>query len=359
MADEGSKQSSSVSDGDIRGMVTALEPEWRVETIDRSAHGTDFVAVLSVTTPEGPREVVLKAVTAEHMPVAAGRAEPRFLELAAEETTIPVPTVFGYVDDHPAYPSPFFLMEYVEGENHEGREQELSPGPRERIVRDAGRYLAELHDCGPVSGVGRMGYVDGELRVIDPAQRDLDASAMRDVLLDEAEVAVESFESGGYFPEFAENPERFADLVEPIREHLREAIPRLSDLDPVTYSHNDYRYGNLLVGSAGETRAVIDWGNLSAWEPAYNIAYTESMLLSPEQDGEERTTELREAFRSAYTSTREEWTFDAARRERIRLYRLLYHLDAMACLPLWHQDASPEEKDEREREHREFVRQFL
>jgi hypothetical protein len=34
-------------------------------------------------------------------------------------------------------------------------------------------------------------------------------------------------------------------------------------------------------------------------------------------------------------------------------------VDAMACLPLWLQDATPTERDERERQHRTFVPPYL
>lgn len=360
MTGDGSGLDASVADADIREMVEIIKPTWQVEQIDRSEHGTDFVAILWVETPDEQRKVVLKAITSNHMPPAAGRAEPRFLELAAEETSIPVPTVFGYRDDHPTFPTPFYLMAYVNGENYEGREEELTPDPRERIVRDAGRNLAELHEQGPIDGVGRIGYVDGNLQVIDPEKREWGSDEMFDMLLDNAMETLDSFETGGYFPDLAETPDRFADLISPLQEYLTETVPALPEPDPATYCHNDYRYGNLLVDpETGQTKAVIDWGNISAMEPAHNLAYVEAMLVSPEQDGEARAAALREAFRTAYASARDDWTFDSARTERIRVYRLLYRLDAMACLPLWHQDATPEEKDEREREHREFVQEYL
>ena len=110
------------------------------------------------------------------------------------------------------------------------------------------------------------------------------------------------------------------------REYLRNTIPELPDPDPPTYCHGDY---------------------------------TESMLLSPERDGERRTEKLRETFRTAYTEEREDWAFDGARQQRMAVYRLLYRLNAMACLPLWHREATPDERDQREQEHRAFVAQSL
>ncbi len=355
----------TITDEDVRGMVRELEPSWQVDSVTHEEQGTDFVATLEVTTPEGQKQVVLKAVTSEHMPSAAGRAEPRFLEFAASKTSIPVPTVFGCCDDHPAYPTPFFVLSYVEGENYENQGHTLQSDVRERILSQAGTHLAELHELGPLSEIGRLGYIDGEIQPIESGQQRQNSTAQRsnamlDRFLANGEHTLDALLDGGYFPELADDPERFADLVPPLREYLRKAIPELPNPDPPTYCHGDYRYGNLLVDpDSGEIRAVIDWGQITALEPAHNLAYAESMLLSPERDGERRTEELRETFRTAYTEERDDWAFDTARRQRMEVYRLLYRLDAMACLPLWHQDATPDERDQREQEHRAFVAGYL
>jgi aminoglycoside phosphotransferase (APT) family kinase protein len=351
---------TTVTDDQIRGMVERIEPDWEVETIERIPYGTDFIATLTGKTREGTEQVVLKAVTADHMPPAAGRGEARFLDIAARTTAVPVPTVYGHCDDHDTYPSPFYLMDYVEGENYEGRPDELLPDARERIVQEAGRNIARLHELGPVSGVGRMGYADGELQVIDPENRSASTDAVHNHLLDSAEETLDSFDSGGFFPEFAERENRFGDLVEPIREYLRETLPTLPEPGTLTYCHSDYRYGNLLVDpETGETRAVVDWGQMTAHDPVYNIAHTECMLTSPEGDGKQRSQELRGLFRAGYTDVREDWVFDEQRTERMREYRLLYRLNAMACLPLWLKDEPLERRDEREQEHRDFVAQYL
>lgn len=63
--------------------------------------------------------------------------------------------------------------------------------------------------------------------------------------------------------------------------------------------------------------------------------------------------------RTAYAETRDEWSFDAATRERMREYRLTCRVDAMACLPLWYQDATTAEKAKREADHREFLARYL
>jgi len=250
-------------------------------------------------------------------------------------------------------------MEHVEGQNFEGRPTELSPSARAAILRQAGRHLAELHELGPLPAAGRIGLEDGDLAVLDtdefPRYDDF-----RDRVLTNQLETVETPTSGGHFPEYADDPERFADLVPDLREYLRETIPDLPDPDPPTYCHWDYRYGNLLVEpETGEIRAVLDWANLAAADPAYNLAKAEAHLLTPESDDEERTEALRRIFRSASAEARGDWSFDESTRERIREYRLTCRVDAMVCLPLWYQDATPAEKDRREAEHRAFVDRYL
>jgi aminoglycoside phosphotransferase (APT) family kinase protein len=250
-------------------------------------------------------------------------------------------------------------MEHVEGENVEGRPDALSTTAREAILRQTGRHLAELHELGPLPAVGRIGVEDGDLAVLDtdeyPRFEDF-----RDWTLTNQLETVETLADGGHFPEYADDPDRFADLVPDLREYLRESIPDLPEPDPPTYCHWDYRYGNLLVEpTTGEVRAVLDWANLTAADPAYNLAKAEAHLLTPESDDEERTEDLRRIFRSAYAEDREDWSFDESTRERIREYRLTCRVDAMACLPLWYQDATPAEKDRREAEHRAFVDRYL
>lgn len=354
-----SPETAAVSDAAIRGMVATLVPDWRVEAIDRAAHGTDLVAVLNVATPNGPDRAVLKATTAGFVDPVVARAEPRLLERLADATDIPVPAVYAFRDAHPDYPAPFYLMSYETGENFEDRVDTLDQGARETVLREAGEHLADLHRLGPLPAYGTVGVRDGNLTVLetDGYQRYDDFRAK---LLADAEETLESLKDGGFFPELATEPDRFADLVAPLREYLREVVPALPEPAPPRYNFWDYRYGNLLLDpETGETQAVLDWANLSAADPAYNLTKVEGTLLTPARDADSRTATLRERFRTAYTASRADWTFDAAVRERMYVYRLTARLDDMACLPLWYQDATPEERDARAADHRAFVTEYL
>lgn len=350
---------ASVPDESIREMVKVIEPEWHVDTIDRADHGTDLVATLHVSAPGGPSTAVLKARTTDLVDPVVARAEPRFLEMVHEKTSIPVPTIYGYTDDHPDLPAPFLLMSHVEGTNLEGRSEVLGCEARRTVFREAAENLAELHELGPLDHHGTVGVEAGELTVLDsdahPRYDDF-----RDKVLADVDDTLDSLTCGGFFPSLADDPERFADLVPPLRAYLHEVIPDMAEPDPPTYNFWDYRYGNLLLDpDTGELQAALDWANLGSADPAYNLAKVEANLLTPERDGDARTASLRSLFRTTYRASRDDWTFDEATRDRMEIYRLTDRIDDMACLPLWYQDASPEKRDERAAEHRAFVSQYL
>jgi len=346
----------TVPDATVRDMVAALRPDWTVRGIERSDHGTDFVATLAVAAPTGDRRVVLKATTADLVAPEVARAEPRLFEFVDRETRIPVPDVFGYRDEHEALPAPFYLAEHVSGETFEADASALSGRAQRRVIEAAAENLADLHECGPLPAPGTIGVRDGDLAVLDTDEHPR-YDDERDGLYDACMETIDALEDGGYFPALADDPGRFADLTDALREHVESTVPSLPEPDPPTYCHWDYRYGNLLVDpETGETTAVLDWANLSASEPAGNLANVEYHLLDAD-DADESTVEARrEAFRRTYRDARtDDWAFTDDVRERMAAHEFGTRLGAMACLPLWHEDATPAERDAVEADHRAFV----
>jgi len=344
----------------VAGAVTACRDDWTLRSFERIEQGTDFVARVVCDTPTGERRAVLKATVAEWMDPEIARAEPRLFGLVGRETDIPVPTVYGSVDSHGEYPAPCYLVEELPGENFQGRVDALTPAARERVIREAGEYLAALHGLGEQPRVGRVGVSDGELSVLDP-ETEHDGEGGRSLFRAEIDETCDALADGTYFPEYADEPRRFADLAEPLRETLHARADELTEPEPPRYCHWDYRYGNLLVDpETGETVAVLDWANLSVREPVYNLANAESLLLDPGAgDSEARAAELRALFRDSYEAARDGWAFTEAKRARMETYLLGCRAGAMACLPLWLEDATDRQKAEREREHRAYVAEYL
>ncbi|WP_079988917.1 phosphotransferase [Halosegnis longus] len=342
----------------VAGMVAACRDDWTLDSFDRVEQGTDFVARVACSTPKGDRQAVLKATIAEWMAPEIARAEPRLFELVGRETEIPVPEVYGFRDRHDGYPAPFYLVEELPGENLEGRPETLAPAARERVLREAGEHLAALHELGEQPRFGQVGVSDGELAILPT---DHDADSERELFRAGVDETCDALADGTAFPDYADEPDRFADIAEPLRETLHARADALTEPEPPRYCHWDYRYGNLLVDPAtGETTAVLDWANLSVREPVHNLAKVEAHLLDPGgNDSEARARELRALFRDSYESARDGWAFTPAKRDRMETYLLKCRTEAMACLPLWLEDATPREKAKREREHREYVREYL
>jgi len=359
---------SRIPDETLADMVHHLWPGWEVRDVERVEEGVNSTALVAVDTPKGRRTVVLKPSTSDH-PLADGRAraEPRVLSLLDRESDIPVPAVLGSFPGHGALPAPYFLMEYVEGATYDhARAPDLPWSVRRTVFREAGRNLAALHELGPLPAVGDLVGRDGGVSVLDTADSP-SYDAFHDWLLDAYEETLDQLlEDGGYFPDLAEDPSRFAALVPEVRAYLRETVPDLPDPAPPTYCHKDYRYGNLVVDpETGTTRAVLDWANLMSAPPAFNLAIAESKLLKPDLNGDAdaaagRAGELRRALWDGYAARRDGWTFDGATRERLRVYRLAYRLDQMACLPFFARtDPTLDDREARAAEHRAFVQQYL
>ena len=333
---------------DVARMVDAVAPDWRIARVRSSDEGSPDVFFLTVDVPEGRRETVLKTCAGDAVPDAVARAEPRFLELLESETEIPTPKVVGHVDRHPDLPAPFFLAERLPNESGAGRFRDLSTDALERVLADAGRHLAELHEVRSFDRFGQVGVADGDLAVVDEGHGSHDR--WTDWLLADAEVTLDGLEGG-----------RFDDLVPPLREYLRDAVPALDGPEEASLVHWDYRLANLLVDpETGETTGVLDWADLVAGDPVYNLVTVEDHNINWQTRDVVLRRRLRDRFLAAYDARRPGGrpTGDDYR-HRKRVYHLCHRLNAMACLPDWYADASESVTDERAGEHRTFVREYI
>ena len=350
---------ADLADPTVAELVAAIEPEWHVQRIRRYESGTDFVARVSLAGRHAPRRVVLKATTAGLVEPACARTEPLMLRALADEPLIPVPRLYGAVQDHPDFPAPFYLVEWKHGQLIEDDDR-IPESRRRSIMRQAGRILAQLHEQFEFDRFGSLEATDDHIQVLDtdesPAYDEFGAW-----LWNSANDALAALESGGgYFPDMATVEGRFTDLVDPARTVLEQQTGQLAVPESPTVCHTDFRFGNLLVDPlAGRITAVLDWANLLAGDPLYDLAFAESMLLAPERDGPQLTGTLRNDIRTSYVVHRPGFTIDESAQERVSLYQFVWRLHAMACLPLWYQHISAEARDKREGEHRAAVKRYL
>ncbi|PSP56600.1 aminoglycoside phosphotransferase [Halobacteriales archaeon QS_1_67_19] len=345
--------SDEFSDATLRRMVRELRPSWTLRAATPAEEGTDAVYFLTVETPDGPRECVLKVCA--FVDPEAFRPEPHLLALADRRTAIPVASVLGVADEHADLPAPFFLMEHREGEVRENEARELPADAVTSLAREAGRNLGELHALGEFEAFGPV-------RLARDADRDRGGLAVGDRRLTVGAPAADAWQTR--FERIAaadldDLHDRFADLEADLRAFAESRFDALDrGFDPVL-GHDDYRLGNLLVDpEAGETTAVLDWGNAHTVEAQYNLALTEQYFSGWARRDDPLRERVRKALREGYAETNR-LEPDAAFERRWELYLGVTRLFPLVWFSLWYGDADEDERDRIAAKHREAVRELL
>ncbi|WP_158057851.1 phosphotransferase family protein [Halorussus halophilus] len=341
-------------------MVREIRPEWRLRESRLAPEGTDAVYFVTVETGEGTRECVLKIC--DFLDPEAFRPEPHLVALIDAETSIPVPSVVGTVDYHEELPAPFFLMEKVDGENLENQARELAPEVVERVARNAGRNLGELHalgdfeQFGPIRLTSDVDSTDADAKVhVEATDRPLVVGETgQDTLRPRIEEVAEYH--------FENLDERFADLESDLRAFIDERLDALDSPDRAlspTITHFDYRFGNLLVDpETGETKVVLDWGNVSTNDPQNELVYTEQYLSGWATHDDPLRSRVRTALREGYSETNE-LERDPEFERRRELYLAASRLSPLVWFDMWYAAESEAEQKETERRHRQAVRELF
>jgi aminoglycoside phosphotransferase (APT) family kinase protein len=345
-------------DGTLGRMVREIRPEWSVREAAPAAEGTDIVYFVTVETSAGSHECVLKIC--EFLDPEAFRPEPHLLGVVDRRTSIPVPSVVGAVDDHPDLPAPFFLMDRCDGEVRENDARDLPGDVMERVARDAGRNLAELHALGDFERFGAIRLAaDADPNRADSATEDGIAVGDRRLTTDGTASGswrdhVESLADGC----LDDLHDRFADLEPDVRAFVDDHLDALDGAFSPVLGHDDYRLGNLLVDpESGETKAVLDWGNVHTLEPQYNLVVTEQYLsgLAPHDDP--RRQRVRTALRDGYGegAVPTHWDFERRR----ELYLAVTRLFPLVWFSLWYGHQSDSEREATADKHRRAVENLL
>lgn len=288
---------------EIEPMVQVVRPQWEVEQATFQEDGITAIYELLVSTDEGREECFLKATPLIEEPDRGCiiETEARLTEVVRTNTDIPVPRIIGAVDTHDSLRTPYFLMESMPGTvKHPSVIQEIPSEHLQRIARQTGRYLGQLHEL-PTPNIDSFGkgishssdtVLRGGRPSGDPGDLSYtDGQSNWQAGLNEwSEAALEELRES----------DRFADIVEPIQETLREVYPKLPDsLSPVI-ARIDHGLWNVLTdGPCSEITGVIDWGSLFAVPPAYDLAHVEWILAGGPWLGLEDFPDHRETIREA------------------------------------------------------------
>lgn len=284
----------------IRRMVQQIEPNWRVVEATPATAGQHIVYLLTVDTGDGPQECVLKA-TPEGKPATCD-VEARVLAIVAEHTSVPVPGVFGVVDEHPDLPAPFFLSSREAGDDFDRTGLgELPDGRVDALARSSGRHLAGLHALDAVDDYGYLGVEYDDPLAGGQPSADTDQLVVADPAgcwTDCLRASVEGVVAGL-------DETRFADLRTTVEPAVEAAIEAVDDPDDPAVCRIDHSLDNVLVDpETGAVTSVLDWEFQFAGTPAYDLAFVERSLAggswSFTPDGPDRHERIRSGLVAGY-----------------------------------------------------------
>lgn len=329
-----------IPDAQITDLCTRIEPTWTVEAATPAEDGHHVVYFLDVATPEGERHCVLKAPRPGQE--SACDEEARLLAILDAHTDIPVPEVFGVLDeesvetDDADLPTPAFLASELPGTNDSRTAlAAYSAEQAHGLAYSTGRLLAELHRVDDLAGYGFVGVdpdraLDGDRPSTDPDQVTVSdpTESWTDYL---------SGEVGRLEDHLAET--RFADCRETVLGEIDARIDEVDGpFDPVL-ARIDQSLDNSLVDSeTGRVTGLIDWEFCVAATPAYDLSFVEYTLVGGHwrllPEGPDHTEAIREALLDGYASAGSERVIDQFRANR-ECYTLLVRAHEMANFAAW------------------------
>ncbi|MFB6134417.1 MAG: phosphotransferase family protein [Halanaeroarchaeum sp.] len=318
----------------ITDCVRLVEPTWDVVDATPAEHGHHIVYVLTLATEDGEQRAVLKATPDGKSPVCGEEA--RMQAILETHTGIPVPHVYGVVDEHDDLPAPFLLQSYLEGANYRGDViRTRSRSDIERLARSTGRYLADLHSLDAVDAYGFVSIEPPETLTGRRPSNDLDQIVVTDAsdswrayVDDSATDLVAALED----TRFADERER----IEPVAEACAERV--VGEFDPVV-ARIDSAIDNLLLDpETFEVRGMLDWEFCVAATPAYDLAFVLHSLVDGFWSMLPNTPDHRETARRSLLAGYEE-TGDSLAIEQFRAneawYDLLVDLHSMLNFDDW------------------------
>ncbi|PSQ15437.1 hypothetical protein BRD00_14170 [Halobacteriales archaeon QS_8_69_26] len=279
----------------IERTVATIDPDWRVLAADPAEGGALPVYRLSVETHAGTRECYLKASPEGEDPWID--VEARLLSLIGGATSVPVPEVYGAIDEGGDLPAPCFLMSAVDGRIVERPDfGTVDPSVHEGIARSVGEHLAAVHALEPFEAYGYLEVADGEpLRGERPPA---DPSTVR--VADPTEDWRERMRLEGDHELEKAADTRFGDAADGVASVLHERIDWLSGPFEPRICHVDFALENLPHDpETGEVRGMIDWAFTVAAPPDYDLLYAVRSLSGGHLRLVPDTPDRRDLVRSA------------------------------------------------------------
>jgi len=231
--------------------------------------------------------------------------EPFLHDYVADRTDIPVPGILVFKERPELDVDPYFVTEKVEGSNLAQSLTKIEPVTRERIIKQAGAILGDMHSEIGFEGFGRLGLDDDRIIVRDFSWD------WQQFFKDTAEGVIDRLDN---------TP--FEGMQERARENLENSIGIIDSDGVPRLVHDDFRPANMLFLKDREKpiTSVLDWQFTLAGDPEYHIARTEFLFIDPTFEDAKTRERLRSSLYEGYRQYRE---FDPD--EGYEQRRLVYH----------------------------------
>ena len=216
--------------------------------------------------------------------------EPRLHEYVADRTDVPVPRILVFKQEPSLDVAPYFVTERVEGTNLAESLSQLDEDVRERVVRQAGSILGDMHAQIGFEGFGRLALENDRLEVTDFSWDW--QQFFRDLVTE-------------YIDRLAGTP--FEELQDAARTHIDGAMHVIESNGIPRLVHDDFRPANMLFDPGAEEpiTAVLDWQFALAGDPEYHLARTDFLFIDPAFEDARTRERLRDELYAGYREHRD------------------------------------------------------
>ncbi|RJT03300.1 phosphotransferase family protein [Halococcus sp. IIIV-5B] len=258
------QHNNTLTQNQLGRMMNTIVPTWRIYEATPIEAGLHSVYRITAATPTDEQECYLKATPEGKNPSVD--LEARLLAVLNRHSEIPVPGIYGVVDEHDELPAPFTLLEALPGEMKPRTElASVSDDVLQAIAYDTGQYLTELHSIDAADTYGFLTHSGPTLSGSKPSG-DLDSITVADPVSDWKERLHDW--ADGTIQNLAQT--RFNDIAPETEPVVKSRIDDIEGPFEPVLARTDHSLENLLFTSDGLS-AMLDWEFTITSTPAYDL----------------------------------------------------------------------------------------
>jgi len=278
----------STSADDIEAVLDESGPDYEEFRYELATGGTRADVYLVTLVYQGEEyEVVVKFKPPDDDRFAV---EPKLHEYVADRTDIPIPRILVFKQDPESDIPQYFVTERVRGENLAEKFAEMTDECWDRVIRQVGRILGNLHAEIAFEAFGRLMLYDDRITIRHWRGN------WREYFGELTQAHI------GYLDgtPFDSVDDRASEAIEDALPVIpRDAVPRLV--------HDDLQPTNLLcqLDEDDPITAVLDWQDTLAAHPHYQLAQAEFLYIDSTFQEEDVRQRLRTELFEGYNEYRE------------------------------------------------------